>query len=597
MQIYKQKNLLFAFVIMLLMTMLIGINSILSFQNLTNHTQNIYEHPYIVSTHVHKIDTNIVLIQRSMQDLILAETPEAIAQEAQRLHEYERETLNYFDLIHSRYLGDKNQITSIKEQFIHWHELQHELIHLKESGNNKKVIAMTQNESKHYTDNLLLEMRTFSDFADKKALTFLHTAQEEAKTNKNFLLISLLIVLSIGMYLAWNTIKSINNLINHIRMNAVALNAKNNEIQTVINSIIDWIWVVDENAKYTYVSKQVYEQLGYTPEELLGKTPFDFMEKEEAQRVKSLFNKYVEKRVPFIQLRNTNRHKDGSLVIIESSGNPIFDEKGNFKGYQGSDRDVTQSVTLQKDVQNQEIMLLAQSRLAQMGELISMIAHQWRQPLSTISAISAEIEIMLEINEYDLSNAQQQETFFNFIHQRHKGIQEQVQHLSQTINDFREFYKPNQKPSAEILDTTIHKAIRILDPMIRSHSINLQTTLNAKEPQEIFVSRIVQTLVNILKNAVDAFDEVNQEQPFIHISSTMTSKHSTITIKDNAGGIPAETLEHIFDPYFSTKDDKNGTGLGLYMSKIIIEKHHQGSITATSKHNETTFTITIPRKT
>ncbi|HFU74547.1 MAG TPA: HAMP domain-containing histidine kinase [Helicobacteraceae bacterium] len=202
---------------------------------------------------------------------------------------------------------------------------------------------------------------------------------------------------------------------------------------------------------------------------------------------------------------------------------------------------------------------------------------------------------MLEINEYDLSNPEEEKRCVDYMKERHNSIQEQVQHLSQTINDFRDFYKPNQHPVQESLDNSIHKAIRILEPIIRSHTINLQTTLDTKEIQNIFVSRIVQTLVNIIKNAVDAFDEIHQEQPYIHISSYQTSTDNIITIRDNAGGISPENLEHIFDPYFSTKDDKNGTGLGLYMSKIIIEKHHQGSIIASSKNSETTFTITIPR--
>lgn len=595
MLLIKQQKLIFSFIILLFMSFILGMNGIFGFSEMSNKTKLIYEHPYFVSNRIHIINSNILALHITLRKLVNAKEGESLQPYIEKIEHYERIILDDFDLVYKRYLGNKEEIKSKKEMFLQWRSIGNEEIALKQLGSNPDKLLRLQVDDASHMETLLKQIEGFSDFADNKALTFLHEAQKVAETYNTNIILTLLFILATGVYLAYITTTSINTLITQIKERSKVVDEKNQEIDTLINSITDWIWIVDENAKYTYVSKQITTQLGYNPEELIGKTPFDLMDKDEAQRVKSQFEAIASERAPMIQLRNINRHKNGDLVVIESSGNPIFDSNGVYRGYQGSDRDVTKAYYLQKDIKNQEQMLLAQSRLAQMGELVSMIAHQWRQPLATISAISAEIEIMLEINEYDLSNPEEEKRCVDYMKERHNSIQEQVQHLSQTINDFRDFYKPNQHPVQESLDNSIHKAIRILEPIIRSHTINLQTTLDTKEIQNIFVSRIVQTLVNIIKNAVDAFDEIHQEQPYIHISSYQTSTDNIITIRDNAGGISPENLEHIFDPYFSTKDDKNGTGLGLYMSKIIIEKHHQGSIIASSKNSETTFTITIPR--
>ena len=576
------------------MTFILGINSILSLRSLAEKTQLIYEHPYTVSNRVHKINTNILALHIAMKNLIAAKTPLKVRQLQTQINAYEHTILKDFDMIYQKFLGDKTKITKIRNTFMQWRSIRDKEIALKKEGRIAEAHAIANERASNYINNLLLSMQEFSDFADNKANKFLHDAQEDAVTKSYHILGTLFIIILIGLYLATLTTKNINKLISRIQQHATELTNKKREVENLVNSITDWLWAVDTDARYTYVSEQVTKQLGYTPDELIGKTPFDFMPDVEAKRVRKLFEKHLAKQEPFVQLTNVNQHKDGSLVTIESSGNPVFDAKGVFQGYQGSDRDVTVASTLQKNIKDQEQMLVAQSRLAQMGELVSMIAHQWRQPLTTIGAISTEVEVMMTLSDGNLMDTTQQEACFNFIKEKHANIQEQIQHLSQTINDFRDFYKPDQKPQVETINIAIMKALNILEPLIKARSINLQTTLDATEPHSFFTIRVVQTLVNIIKNAIDAFDEVLQEQPFIHISSFETTKETVVTILDNAGGISPELLEKIFDPYFSTKGEKNGTGLGLYMSKIIIEKHHKGSISVSSSNNETCFTLTFP---
>jgi len=589
-----QKRLLGVFFILLAMTLALGISSYKSINLLSEHTKLIYQHPYVVSNHVNKINAQILAIHRELKDLILARQSEEVAKRIINIKRIEKKVLGYFDIIHEHYLGDKNKILAIKNKFASLGKLREQIIELKIAGKPEEALFLMKKDNVYYADILLIELTKFSEFADNKAKTFFIAAQEEADKEIHYLILAILIILLGGIYLAIQTSRNINILIHRIRKHAKLMNEKNREVENLINSITDWIWVVDENARYTYISKQVKDQLGYNPEELIGKTPFDLMDEEEAKRVSMLFEEIVNERKPLLQLRNVNRHKEGYEVVIESSGNPIFDDKGVFRGYQGSDRDVTKAHQLQKAIKDQESMLLSQSRLAQMGELVSMIAHQWRQPLSTISAISAEVEIMLEINNYDLAHAAQQKECLTFLGTKHKKIQEQVQHLSQTINDFRDFYKPNQQPHKENINKSITKALRILEPMFKTQSITIKTDFKAKEEHTIFAGRIVQTLVNILKNAVDAFSEQSIPSPRINIKSSETQGETVLTITDNAGGIDSKILDKIFDPYFSTKDEKNGTGLGLYMSKIIIQKHHNGTIRAENTDSGIRFVIELP---
>ncbi len=231
--------------------------------------------------------------------------------------------------------------------------------------------------------------------------------------------------------------------------------------------------------------------------------------------------------------------------------------------------------------------MLAQSRLAQMGEMISMIAHQWRQPLSSISSTSIHLKMQSELERFDLEQKEEAKKYESYINNGLNSIDELVQNLTTTIDDFRNFYKPNKKPVIVNLGDVIDKAINILKPSLINHNVNVIKEYNSDEDIEVYNGEVMQVVLNLLHNAQENFEEKQIKNRTIIIKT----ENRTITVCDNGKGIPEDIIEKIFDPYFSTKDKKNGTGLGLYMSKIIIEKHHTGSLIAKNTDDGVCFTI------
>ncbi len=223
--------------------------------------------------------------------------------------------------------------------------------------------------------------------------------------------------------------------------------------------------------------------------------------------------------------------------------------------------------------------LIQQSRLAQMGEMISMIAHQWRQPLAAISSTSAGISLKAQLNKLDNTTA---------IELSNK-ISGYSQHLSTTIDDFREFFRSNKEKRDTTYNELIKSVLNIVETSIINQNISIKKDLNCNDTLYTYPNEIKQVILNILKNAEDILLEKNIQNPTI----TIKTQCGALFISDNAGGIPIDIIDKVFDPYFSTKTKKDGPGLGLYMSKTIIEKHCGGELTVSNNEEGAVFTIKL----
>ena len=224
--------------------------------------------------------------------------------------------------------------------------------------------------------------------------------------------------------------------------------------------------------------------------------------------------------------------------------------------------------------------LIEQSKMALMGEMISMIAHQWRQPLNiiTLNITKWETDTML-------NNELSKEEVYNITSE----INKQSQYLSHTIDDFRFFYKPNKELATVKLEDVVLKSLSIIKESLTHSKIDIIEEYRSKEEVELYYNEMMQVILNILKNSQDNFQKKDIKHPYIKI----TTENRTISICDNGGGIPEDIIEKVFDPYFSTKDEKNVTGLGLYMSKTIIEKHHGGKLHVENIDDGVCFIIEI----
>ena len=238
-----------------------------------------------------------------------------------------------------------------------------------------------------------------------------------------------------------------------------------------------------------------------------------------------------------------------------------------------------------KELKKNEKFLIAQSRSAAMGEMISMIAHQWKQPLAILSMISNNIKADIALGTFNVQSA----------NSYHEQLSNQIFYLSHTIDDFKNYFKPNkEKQLVTDLSKIIDNSLNLLGKTLENNEIVLIKEYGNVKNISIYANELMQVIINLLKNANEAFAQSTESVKYIKIKTYIKKNSVYIEIEDNAGGIKEEILSKIFDPYFTTKDEFNGTGLGLYMSKSIIENHFGGKILVTCKENKSLFTIIFP---
>jgi C4-dicarboxylate-specific signal transduction histidine kinase len=246
-----------------------------------------------------------------------------------------------------------------------------------------------------------------------------------------------------------------------------------------------------------------------------------------------------------------------------------------------------------EELRRKDELLLQQQRMAAMGEMLSMISHQWKQPLGAVNTAIMGIKIKIESGKYNLSDPFEQKKFLTYLDRKHDSILEYVQYLSSTTDDFRNFFNPNKNKELTALSTPIENALNIVKLPMKKNGIEITTDLHANTEFMMYPNEVTQILLNLLKNSEDNFKEKKTHEPKIIIATLLREHHAVIRIYDNGGGIPVSVAKHIFEPYFSTKNDKLGTGLGLYMSKMIMEEHHNGTLSMQNQNKGVTFELSF----
>lgn len=226
-------------------------------------------------------------------------------------------------------------------------------------------------------------------------------------------------------------------------------------------------------------------------------------------------------------------------------------------------------------------LFVQQSRLAAMGEMIEQIAHQWRQPLHTLALINQDMYVKYKLGVCD-------ELCFE---KSHESIDEHLQYLSKTIDDFRNFYKTDKSKSLEDIGDLILDALRLSDVFLKYAKIKTDLNILTTRKVNIAKNEMVQVLMNLIKNAHDAIVEQRITDGKITINVEDAGTGVKVSVEDNAGGISPNVMEKIFDIYFTTKDPEHGTGLGLHMSKYIIEESFGGKISVENISGGVCFSI------
>ncbi|NVJ53503.1 MAG: PAS domain S-box protein [Campylobacteraceae bacterium] len=366
-------------------------------------------------------------------------------------------------------------------------------------------------------------------------------------------------------------------------------------LDKLINNIPFPICLKDKNGLFLIVNDSLAKLYGYSlKEELIGKKSYDFTDKDLPYTSKRkddyVLKKQKLKFIDTVTLKNNEKlYYDTRIIKMSFLG--LF----NKTYILGVAIDITAMKTLNEELQkkvneelekrlNTERILSQKAKLAEMGNMIDHIIHQWKQPLSIIKVTSQALEMNLEFK--NLSEEQRA----NYI----KTIIENVDFMSDTANDFRSFLSPDKIKSEFTIKACTDKILKILFLRFRKQKVEIVNNIDIDIKIHGYKSELSQVLLNIFNNALDAYSEKEEiEDKKIIINAYEKDKNLILEIEDNAGGIKEKALNHVFEDRFTTKDD-NGTGIGLTISKRIIEESFKGTIEIKNKNKGANVLIKIP---
>ncbi len=351
------------------------------------------------------------------------------------------------------------------------------------------------------------------------------------------------------------------------------------ELQKSIDIISDNVIYsrTDPKGFITYASKAFCKISGYSYEELIGK-PHNIIRHMDMPNdaFKGMWETIQSGKNWTGEVKNLK--KDKSFYWVKAYISPEYDHQGKLIGYAAVRQDITHKKELEELNQNLEkriileveknrekdLQIFQSAKMASLGEMIANIAHQWRQPLSAISIMASG---MLMAKEAQILN---DETLVSYCNK----IVENTKFLSQTIDTFRDFIAEKKELKNTLLEKRIQTILSIESISFNHNHIVLidNVDYNRSTSINLFTGEFDQVLINILNNAKDVLIENQIHNPWIQLGLEDSKEKVIITVEDNGGGIPDEILSHIFEPYFTTKHQSQGTGLGLYMSyKIIVD--------------------------
>lgn len=235
------------------------------------------------------------------------------------------------------------------------------------------------------------------------------------------------------------------------------------------------------------------------------------------------------------------------------------------------------------DMRKKDELLIHQSRLAAMGELLTSIAHQWRQPLNNVAVCIQSIQYLYQQNELTEEEMSQQIGM----------VMDMLRYMSGTIDDFRNFFRQDREQQMFSVEEVVRRTVALIGSALDSNRIMVEIDGEKGVYAQGFPNEYAQALINILYNARDVLIDRGVAEPKIEISIGTDNGRSRVTVLDNAGGIPVEIMPQLFDPYFTTKGPATGTGIGLYMARTLIERNMGGSITARNLNGGAAFTILL----
>ncbi len=362
-------------------------------------------------------------------------------------------------------------------------------------------------------------------------------------------------------------------------------------LRNIIDTVPARIFWKDSNSNYQGSNSLFLEDANLNNEtQLIGKTDYDMVWKDLAEIFVENDRLVVHSGIGKINYKELIAIKNNKKITALVSKVPLRDEENKVVGILGIYTDISKQVKIQNELKEKEALLSQQSKMAAMGEMLGNIAHQWRQPLSVITTAASGIQI-----QKDFGTLKDEELMYAM-----KEIMKSSNYLSQTIDDFRDFFKPNKEKISIDLEDIMERTLGLVVSKLKNLDINIIKNFEKIKLYGLD-NELIQAFMILLNNASEAFDETVEDRVII-ISTKKENKNIVISVKDNAGGIKEELINRVFEPYFTTKHKSQGTGIGLYMTEEIIVKHMEGSIKVENEvfdYNDkefigANFTIKIP---
>ena len=400
-------------------------------------------------------------------------------------------------------------------------------------------------------------------------------------------------------------------------------------LETLINAIPDMVFVKDKNSVYLGCNDACASMfMGLTREEIKGYTDYDFLPTSDADFFRQKDRETMESG-ELVKYEQCHNSVDGHRVMVETFKVPFRDTHCNIAGIIGISRDITerklteeklheqaeqlergiaekqkvQEALAVKQLQLEELnhlleerifttvhelrqkdqILIKQSRQAAMGEMIGNIAHQWRQPLNTLGLMIQELSLFYDLGQFNKE----------FLDHNVSSSMVLIEHMSKTIDDFRNYFRPDKEKVKFKVEGAIANTLSLLEGSLQNPLISIEIITKDKPVIYGYQNEFAQVLLNILINARDVFIERKVKSPRVTITTCCEDGCAVVTIADNAGGIPEEIMGKIFDPYFTTKGPQQGTGVGLFMSKSIIEKNMGGRLDVRNTSQGAEFRIEV----
>ncbi len=361
------------------------------------------------------------------------------------------------------------------------------------------------------------------------------------------------------------------------------------EIQRLNDQLEEQARIISKNSIYsqtdlkgiiTDASDAFCELSGYSREELIGK-PHNIVRHPDmpSSTFKEIWNRLKNEESWDGEI--LNRKKDGSPYWVYSMIAP-YSEGNKLVGYISN----RVNITSEKEIELQDRLLREKEKLSLLGEMFGNITHQWKQPLGVISAASNGMRFKSQLGTLDAST----------VDQYTNSIEKSIQFLTETINTFKNYVQGKKEFKHYPLQEEIEKVLTIMEPMIKDNNITFISNLHDMKEVSLGMTtnELAQVIMVLISNAKDIFEEKNTQEPWIRLELLKDEEKIVLSVEDNGGGIPDEILPQLFSKYFTTKDEHKGTGLGLYMSKEIIEESFNGKLYVKNTENGAKFFIELP---